>query len=149
MIRHGHGRMMDEADVIRLELPATHKYLNVLGACITEMLSRVDGLQAVSVVAYNVQLAVHETCTNIVEHAYGGAPDGRIAITLTLTSAPRLMVVDVHDTGRSFDPSSVPDPDLERGQIHGYGIFLVHSLMDDVAYETQADGNHWRLVKHL
>ena len=148
-MRPGDAGMPEQADVIRLDVPATHKYLNVLGACITEMLSRVDGLQEPAVVAYNIQLAVHETCTNIVDHAYGGAPDGRIVITLTLATGPRRLVVDLHDTGRSFDPSTVPEPDLERGQVHGYGIFLMHSLMDDVAYAAGADGNRWRLVKHL
>ena len=73
------------SDTIRLDFPATHKYLNVLGACIHELLARVEGLAEPVVVSYNIQLAVHEACTNIVDHAYAGMPAGRLNITLTLS----------------------------------------------------------------
>jgi serine/threonine-protein kinase RsbW len=138
-----------ESDTIRLNLPATHKYLNVLGACITELLARVDGLVEPAVVSYNIQLAVHEACTNIVEHAYADLPLGRIEITFTLVEQPRRLIVDVHDTGHSFDISSVPAPDLDEAQIHGYGLFLIRSLMDEMTYIPQPGNNRWHLVKNL
>ena len=69
--------MFFSPDVICLELPGTAKYLNVLTACIGEMLGRVEGLVEADQTIYNIQLAVHEGCTNIVDHAYGAA-GGRI-----------------------------------------------------------------------
>lgn len=141
---------MNSYDTIQLDLPATHKYLNVLGACLSEMLSRVDGLSEPEIISYNLQLAIHETCTNIVDHAYGEArPENRIGITLTFEPATRRLVVELQDTGNSFDVADVAEPDLENGQIHGYGLFLIRSLVDEVIYQPQPGKNQWRLVKKL
>lgn len=137
------------ADVIRLDLPATHKYLNVLEACLTGMLARIPALDEPSVLTYGVKLAVHEICTNIVDYAYAGQSVGRINITLTMTPESRRLVVELHDTGLPFDAAAVPEPNLEEGQVHGYGLFLVRQLMDEVTYDPQPDGNRWRLVKNL
>jgi serine/threonine-protein kinase RsbW len=147
----GHPAEMNCYDTIRLDLPATYKYLNILGACVTEMLSRVEGLSEPEVLAYNLQLAIHETCTNIIDHAYGETqPENRIEITLKLEPVPRHLVMELQDTaGGSFDLSEVAEPDLENGQVHGYGLFLVRSLVDEVVYESQPGKNLWRLVKHL
>lgn len=140
---------MSEDDVIRLDLPATHKYLNVLGAGVTEMLARVEGLDDSAMVAYNVQLAIHEICVNIVNHAYDGTGHGRIGITLGWEPEARRLTVDLDDTGRSFDIATVPDPDLEQVQVHGYGLFLVREFMDTVEYRAGPGGNRWHLSKNL
>lgn len=140
---------MNETDTIHLDLPASHKYLNVLSGCIAEMLARAGELAQPDELLYNVQLAVHEICTNIVEHAYSHANRGRIKITLTLSAHPRQFIVDLYDTGRCFDPAGVPSPDLDEGQIHGYGLYLVRQLMDTVTYDPQSSNNRWQLVKNL
>ncbi len=134
-------------DLIQLSLPATHKYLNVVGACVTAIMERVEGLAEPQAATYNIVLAVHEICTNTVSHAYAGQSDGRIALSLALASAPRRLTIEVRDAGRSFDPASVPLPNLEQSQEHGYGLFLVHALMDEVTYSSDASGNCWRLTK--
>ncbi len=140
---------MSDIDTIRLDLPATHKYLNVLGACITEVLTRVEGLAEPDVTTYNIQLAVHEACTNIVEHAYAEEPTGRIIIKLTLIQQPRALAIDIYDTGSSFDITMAREPNLDEAQVHGYGLFLIRNLMDEMTYTPEADQNHWHLVKHL
>jgi serine/threonine-protein kinase RsbW len=141
--------MSDAADVIHLDLPASLKYLNVLAAAVTALLARVEGLTDPQGTAYNVELAVQETSANIVTHAYQGQTDGRIAVTLRVEAAPRRLIVELRDTGQTFDREAVPLPDLENGQIHGYGLFLVESLMDEVQYQGQPGHNQWRLVKNL
>ena len=40
-------------------------------------------------------------------------------------------------------------PDLDTGQVHGYGLFLVRSLIDDVTYAHSGGENRWELVKRL
>ncbi len=140
---------MSEEHTIRIDVPASHRYLNVLGGCIAELFSRIDGLHEPQVVSYNVQLAVQEICANIVSHAYQGLAPGRIAVSFTVDQAPRRLVVDVRDTGRSFDIDAVPEPNLEEAQIHGYGLFLVRQLMDEMVYTPQGNNNHWHLVKNL
>ena len=135
------------AEVVRLDLPATGKYLGAVGTCIEEMLSGIDRLP--EALSQGVQLAVHEACANIVDHAYAGKPGGRMQIILTLDHRSRRLIVELHDSGTSFDPRSAAEPDLEEGQIRGYGLFIVRQVMDEVTHEPTAGDNRWRLVKEL
>lgn len=137
------------SDVIRLDLPATYRYLNMLGTCLSDVVARIDGLAEADVIAYNVQLAVHEVCTNIVGHAYGDTGAGRIRVEITIMHQPHQLIVDLHDTGRAFDLDHVPAPQLGDAQVHGYGLFLVRELMDEVRYTPCGGDNRWRLVKYL
>ena len=137
---------MGQPDVVRLDLPASYKYLNVIGASVAAMLSRLEHLPDPEITTHKAELAIHEICTNIVEHAYAGREDGRIEITLTIFQHPARLVVDLKDSGTSFEPTTVPEPDLERGQIRGYGLFLARKLMDEVTYYQDTDHNYWQLV---
>jgi anti-sigma regulatory factor (Ser/Thr protein kinase) len=138
-----------EADTIHIELPASLKYLGVLSACVTEILARVEHVADRPRLVASVQLAVQEIGANVVKHAYAGRADGRIAGAFTLTAEPRSLVVELYDTGRSFDPAAVPAPDLAAVAEGGYGLFLVRNLMDEAHYQAEARGNRWRLVKRL
>ncbi|MCB0210148.1 MAG: ATP-binding protein [Anaerolineae bacterium] len=134
--------------VIQLELPAEHKYLNVVSACIAAMLERVETVSEHEIITYNIQLAVQEACTNIVRHAYKGQSGGRIEVTITLEGKQRF-VIDLADAGNSFIFSKDIDIDLNEPQIHGYGLFLMHQLLDEVDYKSDQHNNYWRLVKNL
>jgi serine/threonine-protein kinase RsbW len=57
--------------------------------------------------------------------------------------------VELRDTGEAFDPADAAEPDLDGVQIHGYGLFLARSLMDEVSYRREQDSNLWQLVKRL
>lgn len=139
---------MQASDLVRLELPATGHYLNILAVCIGEMLSRVDGMSDPQQTIYNIQLAVHEGCTNIVDHAYTDN-GGRIAVNLMLDWTPPQIIVELHDNGRSFDPDTIPEPNFDEPQVRGYGLFLMRQIMDEVAYDPQPGHNCWRMVKYL
>jgi serine/threonine-protein kinase RsbW len=136
-------------DIVRLDIPATHRYLNVVGACLTAILERLEGLAEPEATTYNIVLAVHEICTNVVTHAYAGQSAGRIEITLALTEAPRRLTVELRDAGRPFQPADIPTPNLQQPQEHGYGLFLAQTLMDEVFYEANPKGNYWRLTKAI
>jgi serine/threonine-protein kinase RsbW len=136
-------------DVIRLDIPASYSYLNVLGACVRTFFDVAEGKSGRSGgLAYNVELAVHEACTNIVEHAYAGVP-GRIEIILSLSKEPRRLVVELHDSGRSFKLPEVTNRDFTEPQISGYGLFLIYQLMDEIEYLPQSGDNRWYLIKNL
>jgi serine/threonine-protein kinase RsbW len=91
--------------------------------------------------------AVGEAFNNIALHAYGAAATGRVEIEITPLS-DRLTIV-LRDTGKSFDPGSVPPPDLEGLPESGMGLFIIRSFVDLVEYEAGRDGapNLLRLVK--
>lgn len=135
--------------VIQLQLPAAYRHLSILETPITTMFDQVDHLRDRVNVTYHTQLALHEVCVNIIDHAYKDIPKGQIGITLTLDMDTACFVAEVSDTGRAFDPSQIPQPDLNEPQVRGYGLFLVYSLMDEVIYTPHPEGNHWRLVKHI
>jgi len=93
-------------------------------------------------------LAVDETCTNIIEHAYG-ATAGRVRVAFTFLDDPRRLAIDFDDSGQSFDLAQVQSPNLDEAQTSGYGIFLIRRLMDEVDYRPAPGNNRWRLVKRL
>jgi serine/threonine-protein kinase RsbW len=98
-----------------------------------------------------VQLAVDEACSNIIQHAYGGEGRGYIKCTCCIDSDGLTMTLTDH--GASFDPDSVPEPDLQ-GDLEcraegGLGVYIMRQLMDEVRYEFTPDaGNVLTMVKH-
>ena len=70
-------------------------------------------------------------------------------MTLHLESQPSRLTILLHDTGAAFDPTLVPPPKLGELQEHGFGLFLMHQLMDEVEYSHSASGNVWKLVKSI
>lgn len=84
----------------------------------------------------NIMLSVDEACTNIIKHAYKSFPDGEIAIEIEFNSEK--ILITIIDKGSTFDPNSVPDPDLQKyyknGRVGGLGMYLMKTLMDDVKY---------------
>ena len=140
------NKVYSKTDVVRLSVPAQHKFLNVVGTCIRALITNEGDVPDKSALIYNIELAVHEACANIVEHAYAGL-SGRIEVVFTLVEEPRQLIVELGDNGRSFDLSTVTAPDLDQPNTSGYGLFLVHQLMDKVDYFPEPGNNLWRLVK--
>ncbi len=140
---------LSHSEVIQLDVPASYYYLRLVSICIEELLTRMDNLSDRDILTYNIQLATHEVCTNIIDHAYAGNPQGRIMMTFKLTPQPAQIVIHLRDTGDTFDFQSIPDPDLDEVREHGYGLFLIRSLMDQVTYNSAPNQNHWELVKYL
>jgi serine/threonine-protein kinase RsbW len=84
----------------------------------------------------NIMLAVDEACTNIIKHAYKSYNDGEIVINLEFNA--QKILISIIDYGNTFNPDSVPDPDLQKyyknGRVGGLGMYLMKTLMDDVKY---------------
>lgn len=93
--------------------------------------------------AWQVQLAVDEAATNIIQHAYADAPVGNIDITWVIEAGE--LIFTLSDRGKPFDPTRVPAPDIhspfEDRQAGGLGIYLMNKLMDDVAFTFTERGN--------
>jgi serine/threonine-protein kinase RsbW len=142
---------LQHPEIIRLDLPARYTYLSILSDCIADMLQLATEIQDRETMIYNIQLAAHEICTNIVNHAYAdkNMGEGRIHASLALHPWPLRLEIEFQDTGGSFDPTVIPTPQLQEAQIHGYGLFLVRTLMDTATYTSQPGNNHWCLIKYL
>lgn len=86
--------------------------------------------------AWQVQLAVDEAVTNIIQHGYDAGSRGTIELGWQVADA--MLEIALRDHGRRFDPTNVPAPDtaapLEDRQPGGLGIFLMNKLMDTVRF---------------
>lgn len=132
-----------------LTVPATLDSLASISEFVTDATARA-GLDEHA--AWQVQLAVDEAATNIIQHGYG--PDTRGDIELSWRIEGAHLVVMLRDQGRSFDPSEIPPPDiespLEERQAGGLGLFLMGKLMDDVRFEFDGQrGNLLTMTKRI
>lgn len=95
----------------------------------------------------DILLAVTESCTNVIRHGYGTTTTGDLSIHLTRTG--QAIEITIQDTAPVFIPAQLPPAQpqtLAEGQ---YGLFLIHTLMDEVSYEHVGQrGNCIRLVKY-
>ena len=102
-------------------------------------------------ILYDIQLAVDEACTNIITHGYQDLNPGSIILDLEIE--PDKLTVVLTDFGHSFEPSSVPLPNihapLEERELGGLGLFLIRQTMDDMEYQVTEDGNKMILTKYL
>lgn len=101
---------------------------------------------------YSIQLAADEASSNIIEHAYAGVKGGKIEIECRMSG--NVLKIIIRDQGKSFDPSSVPEPnvkaDLSERKIGGLGMYLMRKLMDEVSYESSAErGNVLTMIKRM
>jgi serine/threonine-protein kinase RsbW len=76
--------------------------------------------------------AVGEAFNNVVFHAYRGRSPGDVAIEIDIT--PRGLTVRVVDFGSAFDPTAVPEPELDGLPESGMGLFIMRRCMDAVRY---------------
>lgn len=136
------------SNTITLDIPAELQYVNILGASLCAFLTNIEQLAEPETILYNLELAIQEISVNIALHAYANAP-GRISMSATLSYQPLRVTILLRDNGVSFNPAAVPEPSFGELQEHGYGLFLVTQLMDEVEYQQDASGNLWRLVKNL
>ena len=87
----------------------------------------------------NIILAVDEACTNIIKHAYKYSPEGEIEIKIKPSASK--FVISIFDKGISFEPETIPEPDLQKyyrqRRVGGLGIYLMRTLMDDVKYSSK------------
>ena len=94
-----------------------------------------------------IMLAVDEACTNIIKHAYKSSPEGEIILNIEFDE--ETFTITIIDYGQSFEPDSVPLPDLQKyyreHKVGGLGMYLMKSLMDDVKY-TSVPGKYNRVL---
>ncbi len=100
---------------------------------------------------FEVQLAVDEACTNVIEHGYGEEEKGEI--TLCCEGVNDNFVVTIHDHGRPFDPEAIPPPDLTCSLAErlcgGLGLYFMRQLMDEVRFHFDAEGNKLTMIKKI
>lgn len=95
-----------------------------------------------------LELAVNEAASNIVMHAYGGAPERTIRIEAE--SFSDRVAVRLYDQGTPFRPRASRPPTFEKSRVGGYGLFIIERCVDEVKFYRTEDGwNCTSLVKRV
>jgi serine/threonine-protein kinase RsbW len=107
-------------------------------------------LGADSDAVFSVIMAVNEMATNIIIHGYGGQP-GPIEIEVR-PAGDQSLVVYLRDQAPPFDPTVVPDPELnlplDRRPLGKVGIYLTRRMVDEMTHRLKPEGgNELRLLK--
>lgn len=126
--------------------PARFEFLDEIREMVAEV-ARAGGFSEKTI--YSLQLAADEAASNIIEHAYEGESDASLFVTCNMKGDE--IVISMRDTGKSFNPKSVKEPDLKADlserQIGGLGVYLMRKLMDTVSYESSRAGNLLTMTK--
>jgi len=96
----------------------------------------------------SVELVFHEALVNILEHAYQYRENGQVKIEIRV--ARQELEFRFEDWGESFDPESVPAPNLDNPSDGGIGLWYIRQMVDEFHYWCHPDGrNILRLVKRV
>lgn len=92
----------------------------------------------------DVQLAVDEAASNIIDHAYDGENKGDIECSYSID--PKGLQIIIRDFGKPFNPSDVRQPDLVSDvccrEPGGLGLHFMKSLMDSVEFSFNGHGGN-------
>ncbi|CQR70813.1 Serine/threonine-protein kinase BtrW [Sporomusa ovata DSM 2662] len=94
-------------------------------------------------ILFQVNLVLDELVTNIISYAY---PDGLVhEMLIEISFADSTINLTVSDDGVAFDPTTIPEPDLnqsaEERELGGLGIYFVRQNMDCMEYQ-RLDGRN-------
>jgi serine/threonine-protein kinase RsbW len=94
-------------------------------------------------------LAIDEALSNVIEHA--SLKESSKQIELSLEIAENKIVAEIVDRGIPFDPSPYNlSPDRRSYPRRGFGLYLIHMIMDQIHYERTSDGrNVLKLTKSM
>lgn len=99
-----------------------------------------------------INLALEEAMVNVINYAYPSGVEGDIWLTARAVDNMQF-VFTLTDSGKPFDPTSVPDADTaspaEERSIGGLGILLTRRLMDTVSYERKDNKNILTMTKQI
>lgn len=97
---------------------------------------------------YACQLAAGEACENIICHGYEDEGCGEIEVHVR--AEPGELTIEVIDSAPPFDPTTVPNQDVEENiedQVGGLGLPIIRRVMDEIEYSRQGDTNRLILRK--
>ncbi len=88
---------------------------------------------------YDVMISCDEVFSNIYMHAYEKRPDGQIRFDAE--AGKECITITFTDYGISMpgdQPATLPPEKYSEG---GYGLYIIHELMDEVRYDRNGTAN--------
>ncbi|MBI4602906.1 MAG: ATP-binding protein [Planctomycetes bacterium] len=86
-------------------------------------------------------LAIDEAISNVIEH--GQLNESDKIVDLSMEIDPERIVAEICDRGKPFDPTSArPEPDTSSHPRRGFGLYLIHKIVDEIHYTRTDDGHN-------
>ena len=102
--------------------------------------------------AHQVQIAVEEIITNIIEHGYAARTQSA-AIDIAVERDGQQVVITITDDAPLFNPllNTEPDPQtpLEERTKGGWGVYFVKQYVDAIHYQAVLNRNQITLIKKI
>lgn len=142
--------IVKEESRVKLNVPAQREETPFL-AQVTHLLGTHLGLGPEY--SFELELAVTEAANNSIVHACEENPS--LSIELEIVKSPSQITILLRDHGtplRDFAPPPCPVPDnpsIEALPTRGFGLFLIHQVMDEVHYSSARGTNTMTLIKFL
>ena len=121
--------------------PAEFKYclpsiVSVVPDVVDVLMSRINSFRIADGSEDDIELALQEALVNAVIHGNKKDPFKRVYVTVRCSREGDVQIT-VRDEGVGFHLGSVPDPTARENLLlmHGRGIFLMRTLMDEVSFE--------------
>ncbi|MCE5334074.1 MAG: ATP-binding protein [Desulfobacteraceae bacterium] len=120
---------------VMLEIPADPACLFIVRAAVGKIAEKF-GLHSKE--ERRCVLAVDEACANVIRHAYGNVPSGRIIVTFDVSAEN--LEIRIRDFGQASDPATFKPRDLADVRPGGLGLHFMRSAFDELRYESPPDG---------
>jgi serine/threonine-protein kinase RsbW len=139
--------MMNDRISVDIKVPNQTRYLCLIGH-IGENIARTlrDYSGDREKLAFDLNLVLTEAMANAIQHANEDNPAKEVHIEISIVS--QRLIIRVFDFGTGFDVHQYiePSPPLDE---HGRGIYLIHTIMDEISYNPTEKGHVLEMVKNL
>jgi serine/threonine-protein kinase RsbW len=123
--------------MIKLSVPGTLVYRDVVlrvaaSACKLARSVQDTGHAAASDFENKVVSAVGEAFNNVAIHGYANRAAGDVELEFEVVN--NVLWIRLADTGKGYEPTTAPRPDLGSLPESHMGLFIIDSFMDEVSY---------------
>ena len=139
--------MITDRISVDIKVPNQTRYLRLIGH-IGENIARTlrDYSGDREKLAYDLNLVLTEAMANAIHHANVGDPTKEVHIEISIVD--QRLFIRVFDFGKGFDVKEYIEPRHPLDE-HGRGIYLIHTIMDDISYLPTDGGHVLEMAKNL
>lgn len=127
--------------------PGKLKYLRAAARVTREVCHGIKKFYLDENFSRDVELCVSEAFTNALKYGQSGKPEDPITLFFQIFSDK--LIIKVQDKGKGFNLNELPELDLRSLPIHGYGLYIIRSKMDEVQYVQKSEGNFLTMTKYF
>ena len=139
--------MITDRIAVDIKVPNQTRYLRLIGHIgenIARTLRNYGGDR--EKLAYDLNLVLTEAVANAIQHANVGDTAKEVHIEISIIN--QRLIIKVFDFGQGFDVNQFIEPRQPLDE-HGRGIYLMHTIMDEISYQPTGDGHVLEMIKVL